>query len=92
MGPCSSRCFSDAVAGVGEQWPKTKKAAASAAALREMWIGKEALNLRNGAPLSAQEPSDSLTPCLSHETWITSFYLFARNKYVLEINEFQAKI
>ena len=45
-----------------------------------------------GAPSIASDPQVFQIPLLSHETWITSFYLFARSQYVLEINEFQVKI
>jgi len=45
----------------------------------------------NGAPSFASDPQVFQIPLLSHETWITSFYLFARSQYVLQINKFQAK-
>jgi hypothetical protein len=45
-----------------------------------------------GAPSIASDPQVFQIPLLSHETWITSFYLFAQSQYVLEINKFQAEI
>jgi hypothetical protein len=43
-----------------------------------------------GAPSFATDLQVFRIPSLSHETWITSFKLFARAQYVLEINQFQA--
>jgi len=45
----------------------------------------------SGAPSFASDPQVFQIPLLSHETWITSFCLFAQGQYVLEINKFQAK-
>ena len=48
--------------------------------------------MRSGAPSFASDSQAFRIPLLSHETWITSFYLFARGEYLLEINKFQAEI
>ena len=48
--------------------------------------------MSGGAPSFASDPQVFRIPLLSHETWITSFYLFARGEYLLKINEFQAEI
>jgi len=48
--------------------------------------------MSSGAPSFASDPQVLRIPLLSHETWITSFYLFAQSQYLLKINEFQAEI
>jgi hypothetical protein len=54
-----------------------------AAAFRETLYPKRRLSdAWLGAPFVASDPSIFRIPLLSHETWITSFYLFARSQYV----------
>jgi hypothetical protein len=86
-----------------EYWAKNKKSRIAAALVNResriaaafrgiKYLKRRTSEVSSGAPFFAPGSQVLQIPLLSHETWITSFYLFARNKYVLEINEFQVKI
>ncbi|MDH5619319.1 MAG: hypothetical protein OEZ11_11840, partial [Gammaproteobacteria bacterium] len=64
-----------------------------AAAFRGIkYLKRRTSEVSSGAPSIASDPQVFQIPLLSHETWITSFELFAQSQYVLEINKFQAEI
>ena len=68
-----------------------KKESRPKAAFRGMvQYRKRVSDVSLGAPSFASYSQVFQIPQLSHETWITSFRLFARLEYVCEINEFQA--
>ena len=65
-----------------KQGPKNKEGRI-AAAFREMLYLKRRVSVtRIGAPSFASDSSVFQIPLLSHETWITSFHLFAQRQYV----------
>ncbi len=61
-----------------------KKESRIAAAFREtLYLKKRVSDVKGGAPSFESDSSVFWIPLLSHETWITSFKLFAHAKYLL---------